>query len=363
MPELAPKAHDAAARRSDPNSQPATRGRRQRNATTYRGFVDVRRGLRAGAIGVPVAFALAASAPAHAVDCDTTLSACFDANNMNIPAGPAEFVSIEKATTLEPGNLAVGLVGSYLRKPVVLVAPSPSPEGREVPLVEDIWQLDLLAAIGVLPKLQLTLAFPFRPSQDGAGIEAASSRQGGSLRETAVVDPRIGASYQFFDEIVAAKLRFEVELPLGDEDAFAGSNAPMLIPALLVSSKDLGRFHLAADIGARFGESVQLGDVRIGSQLRFALGARYDVLPELSVGVEGWILPSLVEQPETAAGQGSFVPAEWMGSVSTTIVPHMTFLAAAGTGIPLSQGPGSSDNDIGVTTPLWRTLLSIRVSE
>jgi hypothetical protein len=282
---------------------------------------------------------------------------------LDLPAGPAEFVSIEKATSLEPGKFALGLVGSYLRKPVVLVAPSPAPEGREVPLVEDIWQLDLLAAIGLFPKSQLELAFPFRPSQDGAGIEAATSRQGESLRDTAVVDPRIGVAYQFFDDIVAAKLRLEVKIPLGDEDSFAGSDAPELIPALLVSSKDFGRLHLAADVGARFRESVQLGDVRIGNQLRFALGVRYDVLTELSVGVEAWILPSLVEQPNTDAGRGTFLPAEWLGSVSTPIVPHLTLLAAAGTGIPLSQGPGTSDNDVGVTAPIWRTLMSVRVSE
>jgi hypothetical protein len=75
------------------------------------------------------------------------------------------------------------------------------------------------------------------------------------------------------------------------------------------------------------------------------------------------MVPSLVEQPETDEGRGTFVPAEWLGSVSTTIVPHMTLLAAAGTGIPLSQGPGSSENDLGVTTPIWRTLLGVRVSE
>lgn len=303
------------------------------------------------------------AASASAADCDTTLSACFDANGVDIPAGPSEFVTIENATVLAPGRFALGLAGSYLRKPVELVAPSPSPEGRDIPLVKDVWQLDLLAAIGVLPRLQLALAFPVRLYQDGTGIEAATSRQDNELRKTAIVDPRIGASYAVLDSAVQAKLRFELKLPLGDEDSFAGSDGVELIPTLLASSRDLGPLHLAAEAGARFRQSATLGDTRIGNQLRFALGARYDVLPQLSVGAEAWILPSLASQPETSAGQGTYLPAEWLGSVGAHFVENVTLLAAAGTGIPLSSGPGSDDNELGVTSPTWRAFLAVRVGE
>lgn len=313
---------------------------------------------------IPFCLALSLGAPAHAIECDGVLSPCFDANNLDLPAGPAHFVGIEDATALPTGKLSLALAGSYLRTPAVLNAPSPAPSGREVRLVEDVYQLDLLFAIGVLANTQLGLAFPVRVFQDGTGIEGASSRIGGELRQVAVVDPRIGLGYQFLDDVVAAKLRLEAKIPLGDEDAFAGGPGPEFIPALVASSTTLGDFRLAAEASARFRESVRLSDARLGNQLRFALGARYAIWDELSVGAEAWLVPSLVEQPETRAGSATVLPAEWLGSLEATLTKDIALLVAAGTGIPLSEGPGDdADHDRGVTTPLWRAFLSIRVTE
>ncbi len=313
---------------------------------------------------LPFMAVLGASSPALATDCDTSLSPCFDSNNLDLPAGPAHFVSIQDATALSPGKLSLALAGSYLRNPVVLTAPSPAPSGRDVHVVEDVYQLDLLFAVGLLPRLELGLAFPMRPYQDGTGIDGATSRIGGELRTTAVVDPRIGLGYQFLDGPVASKLRLETKLPLGDEDAFGGGPGVEIIPALLASSTPVEALHVAAEIGARFREDVQLGDVVLGDQLRFALGARYDVLEQLSLGAEAWIVPSLSSQPETKDGQGTFLPAEWLGSVGSAVAPSVWLMAAAGTGIPLSKAPGDdAESDDAVTTPTWRAFLSVRVTE
>lgn len=313
---------------------------------------------------LPALLLLSTSAPALATDCDTTLSPCFDSNNLDLPAGPAHFVSIQDATALAPGNLSLALAGSYLRSPVVLTAPSPAPSGREVRLIEDVYQIDLLFAIGLLPRLELGLAFPMRPFQDGTGIDGATSRIGGELRTTAVVDPRVGLAYQFLDGPIPTKARIETKIPLGDEDAFAGGPGVEIIPALVASSMPVEALHLAVDVSARFREDVQLGDVRLGDQLRFALGARYDVLEQLSVGAEAWIVPSLSGQPETTDGTGTFLPAEWLGSIGSAVTPNVWLMAAAGTGIPLSKAPGDdASSDIGVTAPPWRAFLSVRVTE
>src|SRR5690606_8478341 len=178
-------------------------------------------------------------APATAAaqtDCSGPLSPCENAQGFDLALAPGRFATLEDARTqLDPGKLSVGLAGSYARRPLSLSAASPDPEGRSVPLVRDVWQMDLLVAVGLPHRLQLALGLPLRVAQDGAGIEAVTSRQGGQLRPMAVVDPRVALGWQLFDRVldgaVSGRARLELALPLGDELVFAGAPGPTWAPA------------------------------------------------------------------------------------------------------------------------------------
>lgn len=305
--------------------------------------------------------------------CDGPLSPCVNADGLDLALGPARFASLEDAQVqLEPGKLSLGVGLGYAKRPLSLTAASPDPLGRQVPLVDEIWQTTLLVSVGLPQNLQLGFGLPLRVAQDGGGIDAVTSRRGSPLADTAVVDPRIALGWGAFDGVVAGRARLELTLPLGDERSFAGAPALTAAPSFLVSADVGDGWHLAAEAGARFGETVRLGDVRFGSQLRFALGVRYEFFEGVSLGVEAWAHPSLLEQPETAFGKARHLPAEWMASVGLPFGERFWLQAGAGSGLPLSsQGtrpdtdPGSAEREsmVGATATAWRALVLLRVTE
>jgi hypothetical protein len=292
---------------------------------------------------------------------------------MDLALGPARLATVEDAhLQLAPGQLSLGVALGYAKRPLTLTAASPDPSGRQVPLVDDVWQTTVLLSVGLPRDLQLGFGLPVRVAQDGGGIEAVTSRLGPQLANTAVVDPRAALGWRVFDGVIAGRARLELTLPLGDEHAFAGAPAVTAAPSFLVSARPAQGWHLAAEGGARFGETVRLGDVRFGRELRFALGARYEFFQGVSLGIEAWARPSLLEQPETAFGKARHLPAEWMASVGVPFAERFWLQAGAGSGLPLSaQGtrpttePSGSDREsvVGATAPTWRALVLLRVTE
>lgn len=306
---------------------------------------------------------------ARAQECSSALSPCFDANDLDLPVAPTRFAAVEDASAqLAPGRLSFGLGFSYLREPVVVTAPSPDPEGRRVPLVSDLWQADLLIAVGLLEELHLGIGLPLRPAQEGGGADAVTSRVGGTLRGSAVADPRVILGWRVLPRgPVVGRLQLKVKLPLGDEGAFAGTSGLTAAPSFVATSNEWGPWHVAAELGATFRSTTRFGDVRLGNQLRFALGVRYSLFRLLSVGVEGWLAPTLLEQPLTPWGRARHVPAEWHASVGSPLTERLWVQLGAGTGLPLSS-QGAIDDDgrdhfVGVGTPAWRALALIRVTE
>src|SRR5690606_10467469 len=153
----------------------------------------------------------------------------------------------------------------------------------------------------------------------------------------------------------------------GDEGAFAGTSGLTAAPSFVATSNEWGPWHVAAELGATFRSTTRFGDVRLGNQLRFALGVRYSLFRLLRVGVEGWLAPTLLEQPLTPWGRARHVPAEWHASVGSPLTERLWVQLGAGTGLPLSS-QGAIDDDgrehfVGVGTPAWRALALIRVTE
>lgn len=310
---------------------------------------------------------LLAGETAHA--CSGTLSSCFDANNLDLPIAPGRLMTLEDADTqLAPKRISAAVAMSYLHEPVVLTAASPDPAGRSIPLVDHVWQTDLLFAVGVLDTLQVGLGVPIRLYQTGGGIEAATARVGDTLSTTVLADPRLGVGWQAFRGPVTGRLRFEVKLPLGDQEAFAGAPGPTFMPALSLSASQWGPWYLAAEVAGRFRSTTQLGDVRMGNQLRVGLGVRYAIWQELSVGLEAWALPSLLAQPRTPYGRARHLPAEWLASLRAPLGSQFWLQLGAGSGLPLSsQGSdptgGERETFLGVTTPDFRALVEVRFVE
>ncbi|MFC1641521.1 hypothetical protein ACFL5O_02355 [Myxococcota bacterium] len=247
----------------------------------------------------------------------------------------------------------------------MVIAPSPDPAGREIPVVRHCLNLTLLAAAGVTRGVEIALAAPFTLHQSGAGLGALLDQRGPVLAPRAVRDPRLGIGFaRRYPRLLTRpglSIRLDVSLPLGDERELAGDRSAVLAPQV-AADLSLGRLHLGGTLGARLREPNEIANTRMGSQLWIALGASLELMERglLSIAVESWMLPSLAQEPLALADEPGqeqrHMPAEWMASLSLAprLSDALVFQLGAGTGLPLSSSPrpdGGTEPASSMTTP------------
>jgi hypothetical protein len=328
------------------------------------------------AIVTIVGWALASPDAARAACADDDhLSTCFDADTLWPHPGPADFAFVGGATTTPRGTFALGLVSTYLARPVVLVAPSADPNGSEFVAVDHLADTTLLFAFGLGSKLDVGVALPLAAYRTGLGVSPLTSQRSAPISHAALRDARVGAGLRLAGspygvlcpDTFGMTARFELALPTGDETSFAGESSVVAVPSLageIRSDPFVGAF----EVGARIRETTDLAGSRIGSQLSFAAGLGADVLDGRRLGflVEAMILPTLVAQnvlsldPATGervptASRAPLVPAEWQASVRSADVIAQGVSLSLGAGTPLVFGGESA-----LTAPRYRVTLAIR---
>src|SRR5687768_11981510 len=78
----------------------------------------------------------ASAAMASPCGSSEAFSPCFDADALWVPLGPTMFATLTSPRSLGEGRFGAQLAATALDAPVILVAPSQHPEGREVPVVD-----------------------------------------------------------------------------------------------------------------------------------------------------------------------------------------------------------------------------------
>lgn len=336
--------------------------------------LKTRRGLRHAAVATLVAQATLALPvfAADGVSCpDEPVSPCFDADALILPLGAAKFATVPSPRALGEGRFAAVLGLGLARDPVTLIAPSPHPDGREVPVVDWTSSATLGFSFGVLPRLDAGVALPLAVYQTGTGVEGVTSQSAPPLRANAIRDPRVTIAYQYLgsngESGFAAGARLELALPLGDSAALAGAASATFAPAL-AAEYELGRFTFAGDLGLRLRESVQFANVERGSEFALGLAASAVLLarPLLATGVELSLRPNLAGASPNDPHASVDLPAEWL--VSLRLKPcgrddRWSLLTAGGAAIPLSSARGADGHReyfAGVTAPSFRALAALR---
>jgi hypothetical protein len=296
------------------------------------------------------------------------VSPCFDADPLWIPTGPTPFASVPSARTLAPGALSLLLAAGYSDRPVVLVAPSPHPDGQSIDVVRGTSTLTLGARYGLTRGVDLGLAVPFVPFQTGSGTQSITDQHTEPLTAVALRDPRLELAATLLGRDARAPFalgtRLVLGVPFGTERAVAGAAGLTVAPAL-TAELGLGRVRLGADLGWRVVRAVNFATVREGSAVTAALAATVTLLehPGLSVGAESWLSAHVAGRPPGVPASNLDLPAEWLGTLGLAPDGAWSFLAAGGSGIPLSKvhGPdGRASTALGVTSPDFRVLLVAR---
>ena len=273
---------------------------------------------------------------------------------------------------------SLGLALVYLSQPVTLKAFAPDPDGRKVLVVDDVVGASVAAAYSPTRHLELGAVLPMNLYRTGAGLTGVTSQNGPTLSGATLRDIRIGAGHDLVlqpssgDRVrVTAMARFELALPTGDEDAFAGNRTVVAAPSLSFGV-EIGRVAVAIQKGARFRNGVEFGGARIATELLSSLGATVDLVPQglLSLSAEAWFLPNLLSTerttPNGTATSTVLVPAEWLATAWTRLSEVMLGLGG-GTALPLSRevrvtstGAESTEGFAGATSPRFRFFVSAR---
>ncbi|HWZ89194.1 MAG TPA: hypothetical protein VNW92_10100, partial [Polyangiaceae bacterium] len=244
-----------------------------------------------------------------------------------------------------PREMSLGLATELLRGPVMAHVSSPDSGGRDVRFVDYAFDASLLFALGVFRDLQLSLVLPTRLYQSGAGAGGVTSQSAAPVEQSALRDPRFGVAYSLDDALSKAglglRLAFDASLPLGDKSAFAGERSVVAMPSVTFGWQ-ITRFALRASLAARLRSAVDFGDVHLGNEGYFALGAGVDVLAPglLFLSLEGFALPPLTSSRSAYANAAltsvSLFPAEWLFGVHSSLRcdSEWSLAASIGTGLP-----------------------------
>jgi len=304
------------------------------------------------------------------------LTPCLDANSLWLPAGHSEFLALPDTRVDSPGQLNLGFAAELMKGPVTVHVSSPDSAGRDVHIVDYVNDASLSLSLGLADAVEIFGTLPARVYQDGAGAGGVASQSAPTVTSSALRDPRLGVAYSFDDLLrgvgvreIGARAALEASFPWGARTAFAGDRGIVLQPSVTLGYR-VERVAARGVLGARLRESSDYGDIRLGNQGLIALALGADVLSRglLFLSAEAYALPPLASNRAPSANSDvtsvRLVPAEWLVAVSSTFHPHGQWQLSAsfGTGLPLSgeTRSGVSENYLGLGTPAWRTVLSLR---
>jgi hypothetical protein len=311
---------------------------------------------------------------ARAKECTNPLvNTCINSDTYWPNPGPTRFATVGGTETVGQGQVAFGLMATYLSRPVVLRVASPGPGGSDQYAIDNQVTGNFLFAYGVTPRLQLDFALPYTFVESGAGTSPLTG--GEALHDTAVRDLRFGFAYALvprerispdaqtekdpFSWSLAS--RVTVSAPTGDSSDFAGERSAVFAPALAADVRYHALF-AGLEVGARLRPTTEFAGARVGSQLATGLGVGVDVLDRerLSLMAEARSYVNFAEQHDTAQSAfgissrpngKSITPAEWLIAVRTAplLAGDISFLAGGGGPIPIG--------DPAITVPRFRFVL------
>ncbi len=268
------------------------------------------------------------------------------------PPGPRNFVTVEGARTDGSMALSVGLFGNYGSNPFVISICKTSQDcttHRDLTIVETVITADLLASLTVIPRLQIGLRLPYTFTK-GAGIstdpaatnasfgqQAQNGLQGSGLGDPYLEakvraigspgDPNVIGIALFGTAPVADSASGTKDTYIGDSSATFGGRG--------IYDGQWGRFGLGLNLAGVYRKEALVGPTHLGSELRFGVGAGYQVSPIFNVFAETFGASKFSSEAGTNALEGVVaVQLRPLGS-------SFAFMAGGGAGLIQSVGvPG-----------------------
>lgn len=220
-----------------------------------------------------------------------------DLRRFQAPLVPTGLLATSESEVLFPDQYTVGLTLDYARNPLVWRYA----DGSYTPIIGQQLNLEVAAAVGLMPLVDIAVALPLSIMQRGspdAGL--------GDLRGAAIGDLRLAPRVALLPERVyglGVTAVAEVIAPTGDATTFRGERGWALRPALL-GSLSLARvrllgqlsylarpdaaatnLQLADEVGVSFGAALPLSSWHVGGALLAEASGSTSVLDPFSGGL------------------------------------------------------------------------------
>ena len=293
-------------------------------------------------VSVALAALVAFTASKASARCEGDPS-CTKLDTLLATPGASPFAAVGTSDTLSPWDAGFGFQLSYVRNPIAVLVPTTDAVGTRVELVDRQVTGSWLFALGLGSGFEFGAALDSVLDTRGPGLAGANA--GAAMNQTAIGDVRSQLRWAAIErpraprgdgsgavgEGLGLALTGAITAPTGMSGAFASEHGVMAQPTVTLDYV-AGPLRTAADLGARIRARHHVFDANWGSQALVAIAATYDTLPRprmLSVGVEAWTLPSLVDNPATVdvLGTVSSAPA-WAGELMLVAGVGRSFVLA-----------------------------------
>jgi len=217
----------------------------------------------------------------------------FSVQRFDPAPGPRNFINTRGARVDGKMAYSLGLMADYAYKPFVIVScesesscSSGSSSYQTLKVVENLVTADLMGSVNPTPWAQIGLRLPLTWVK-GQGVANDGFADPGGLKGFAVGDAELEGKFRFYgqpkDKLVLGAAVYGTG-PLGKLTAdgkYVGDNSPTagLRGIVDYQLKDLT---LGVNVGGAYRKLGRVGTARVGSELRFGAGARYQVSPILA---------------------------------------------------------------------------------
>lgn len=279
---------------------------------------------------LPLALALllglASAQPASAQD------ARFDIQLFRPSGAPQDLVRVGQSRPLSHLSVSAGPYFNFSLNPLSLI---PKGGDKGISLVGNRLQLDVMATVGFFDWAELNVDMPLILLQGGDNLEVIGTEGSvggyvlGDLRLTAKVAvpglrrPAEGSGW-------GAALTFGINLPTGDQSAFASDGEFTWAPGLIVDYRFNNGILLAFNGGFWERPDRIFSGVQLGDMAPFGLGAEVPILRGRGLTAIGMLSGAvgLKKQP----GESRQVPAEFLMGLRWYTSSGLTFTFGGGMG-------------------------------
>ena len=292
-------------------------------------------------------FAVACLLLAARASAQSIKSGEFSVQRFSPAPGPRNFITVEGARSDGQMAFSLGLFGNYGKDPFVISTCQSTMNctaHRDLHLVETILSGDLLLSLTVIPRLQLGLRVPYTFAK-GAGLttdpmDTAFGQQArGGLQGSGLGDPLLEVKVRTIgspgDTNVIGLALFGTA-PVADsasstKDSYIGDSSATF-GARGIYDGHWGRFGAAVNVAGVYRKEALVGPTRLGSELRYGVGTRYEVSPVLNVVLEGFGSTKFSAEAGTNALEAD------LAAELRPLGSRLSFLAGGGVGVIQAVG-------------------------